>query len=116
MAVCQEYALQANADQATAGELWIQALTYFRDLPTPQDEIYLERALTAMSGDRADKEKNKDEVLSPLLVLEILQNKPKLKFSVIKKYLVNRLEVQDRVIRKNSKQVDENTSKIKLMR
>ena len=35
MAVCQEYALQAHADQATAGELWIQALTYFRDLPTP---------------------------------------------------------------------------------
>ena len=71
-----------------------------------------------MSNEK-DKEKNKDkkdEVLSPLLVLEILQNKPKLKFSVIKTYLVNRLEVQDRVIRKNSKQVDENTQKIKQMR
>jgi len=95
MAVCQEYSLQANADQATAGELWIQALTYFRDLPAPQDEIYLERALSTMSN-VTDKDKNKDkkdEVLSPLLVLEILQNKPRLKFSVIKKYLVNRLEV-----------------------
>ena len=71
-----------------------------------------------MSNEK-DKEKNKDkkdEVLSPLLVLEILQNKPKLKFSVIKKYLVNRLEVQDRVIRKNSKQVDGNVQKIKAMR
>ena len=71
-----------------------------------------------MSNEK-DKEKNKDkkdEVLSPLLVLEILQNKPRLKFSVIKKYLVNRLEVQDKVIRKNSKQVEENTHKIKSMR
>jgi len=71
-----------------------------------------------MSNEK-DKEKNKDkkdEVLSPLLVLEILQNKPRLKFSVIKKYLVNRLEVQDKVIRKNSKQVEENTQKIKSMR
>ena len=67
----------------------------------------------------SDKEKNKDkkdEVLSPLLVLEILQNKPKLKFSVIKKYLVNRLDVQDRVIKKHTKQVDENMDKIKKMR
>lgn len=74
MAVCQEYSTQSNSDQATAGELWIQALTYFRDLPPPQDEIYLERALSAMSN-ISDKEKNKDkkdEVLSPLLVLEIL--------------------------------------------
>ena len=118
MAVCQEYSTQSNSDQATAGELWIQALTYFRDLPPPQDEIYLERALSAMSN-ISDKEKNKDkkdEVLSPLLVLEILQNKPKLKFSVIKKYLVNRLDVQDRVIKKHTKQVDENMDKIKKMR
>lgn len=48
MSVCQEYSQKAGSDQATAGDLWIQALTYFRDLPPPQDEIYLERALSAM--------------------------------------------------------------------
>ena len=71
-----------------------------------------------MSNEK-EKEKNKDkkdEVLSPLLVLEILQNKPRLKFSVIKKYLVNRLEVQDKVTRKNQFQVEENMQKIKQMR
>ena len=56
------------------------------------------------------------EVLSPLLVLEILQSKPNLKFKVIKKYLLNRLEAQDKVIRKNNKAVDKNMEKIKTMR
>lgn len=51
-------------------------------------------------GNEDGKDK-KDEVLSPLLVLEILKNKPKLKFKVIKNYLLNRLKVQDRVIRKH---------------
>ena len=50
------------------------------------------------------------------MVLEILQSKPNLKFKVIKKYLLNRLEVQDRVIRKNNKAVDANMEKIKTMR
>ena len=39
-------------------------------------------------------------------MLEILKkqkpNQPNLKFSVIKQYLLNRLEVQDRIIRKNT--------------
>jgi vacuolar protein sorting-associated protein 11 len=79
----------------------------------------LERALSIISNEK-DKEKTKDskkdEILSPLLVLEILQSKPNLKFKVIKKYLLNRLEVQDRIIKKNNKQVEENMSKIKGMR
>jgi uncharacterized coiled-coil protein SlyX len=88
--------------------LWIQALTYFRDLPIPDCNNYLERSLSAI-----DK---KDEVLSPLLVLEILQSKPNLKFSVIKNYLLSRLQVQDKLIRKNNKQVDENMEQISQMR
>jgi hypothetical protein len=48
-----------------------------------------------------DAKDKKDEVLSPLLVLEILKDKPNLKFKVIKKYLLNRLKIQDRVIRKH---------------
>ena len=53
------------------GDLWIQALTFFRDLDDdrvdkfmPSDtEIYLERALNFIG------EKN---ILSPLLILEIV--------------------------------------------
>jgi hypothetical protein len=91
-------------------------LTYFRDLQAPKDEHYLEKALSSMSNSKDDagedvKDK-KDEVLSPLLVLEILKDKPNLKFKVIKKYLLNRLKIQDRVIRKHENQVDENMKKI----
>jgi hypothetical protein len=52
-----------------------------------------------------EKEKDKDkkeEIISPLLVLEILKSKPHLKFKVIKQYLLNRLDIQDRQIRKNT--------------
>ncbi len=52
-------------------------------------------------------------ILSPLLILEIIQNKPKLKFKVLKKYLLDRLETQDKVIKKNNKKVEDNMSKIK---
>lgn len=106
MKVCEEYAASPNSDPSTTGDLWIQALTYFRDLESPHCEMCLERALSIISNEK-DKEKakdsKKDEILSPLLVLEILQSKPNLKFKVIKKYLLNRLEVQDRIIKKNNK-------------
>jgi hypothetical protein len=68
---------ESNAD------LWIQALTYFRDLEGEESEIYLEKALNFIG------EKN---ILSPLLILEIIQNKPTIKFRVLKKYLLERLE------------------------
>lgn len=114
--VCEETQNSPNANPATCGDLWIQALTYFRDLPDPLCNNYLERALSALSFEKdKGKDSKKDEILSPLLVLEILQSKPKLKFSVIKKYLLGRLEVQDRLIRKNNKQVDENLKKIEQM-
>jgi hypothetical protein len=72
MKVCEEYAALPNADPSTAGDMWIQALTYFRDqLPSPDCEISIERALSIISSER-DKDKSKEEILSPLLVLEIL--------------------------------------------
>lgn len=75
MKVCEEYASSSNSDPSTTGDLWIQALTYFRDLESPDCEICLERALSIISNEK-DKDKakdsKKDEILSPLLVLEIL--------------------------------------------
>ena len=72
--------MQSGGD--TAGDLWIQALTYFRDLEGDDCEIYLEKALEKIG------EKN---ILSPLLILEIVANKPSIKFKVLKKYLLERL-------------------------
>ena len=54
----------------------------------------------------------KNNILSPLLILEIVQKKPTLRFKVLKKYLLDRLETQDKVIKKNNKKVEENMSKI----
>ena len=87
--------------------MWIQALTYFRDLDSEDSEIYLEKALNIIG------EKN---ILSPLLILEIVANKPTIKFKVLKKYLLERLEQQDKIIKKNNKKVDDNMEKINKMK
>lgn len=93
MEVCEKYAKSENADPSISGDLWIQALTYFRDLPSPNCEIFLSKALAIIGGEKDKSKDKRDEVISPLLVLEILQSRPNLKFSVIKNYLINRLEV-----------------------
>ena len=87
--VCREYQKLESNDPSVARDLWIQALIYFRDLPTPNDGKYLGKALAIISSDR---ESSKEDVLNPLLVLEILKSKPKLKFGVIRDYLLKRLE------------------------
>lgn len=66
MEVCKRY-----GNSESAGDLWIQALTFFRDLEDdkldktkPSDcEIYLEKALSIIA---------EQNILSPLLVLEIV--------------------------------------------
>lgn len=87
--MCREYHKQENNDPSLARDLWIQALTYFRDLPSQDSGKMLGKALSIISSDKEDK---KEDVLNPLLVLEILKSKPKLKFGVIRDYLLKRLE------------------------
>ena len=65
--------------------MWIQALTFFRDLEggvPGEAEDYLQRALEII-GDK--------KILSPLLVLEIVQATKNLKFKILRKYLLERL-------------------------
>ena len=95
MKVCTEYQNSPNMDPSVCGDLWIQALTYFRDLSPLSSETYLKRALAEISEEKTGNkaipgkaEAKKEDILSPLLVLEILQSKPSLKFSVIKNYLL----------------------------
>ena len=86
-------------------DLWIQALTFFRDLDgvAGEAEDYLQRALQTI-GDK--------KILSPLLVLEIVQARKNLKFKVLRRYLLDRLRSQDEVIKKSKKKVDENMEAI----
>ena len=90
------------------GDLWIQALTFFRDLdPASGDaEEYLSKALEIIG---------EHKILSPLLVLEIVQAKKNLKFKVLRKYLLERLKSQYEVIKKSKKKVDENMEQITKM-
>ena len=91
-------------------DLWIQALTFFRDLKEGDgdnsSEAYLQKALQII-GD--------NKILSPLLVLEIVQAKKNLKFKVLRKYLLERLKQQDEVIKKSKRKVDENMEHIQKM-
>lgn len=58
--------MQKEDKSGVDGDLWIQALTYFRDLKRIEDcEKYLELALEFIG---------QNNVLSPLLVLEILSD------------------------------------------
>lgn len=66
-------------------------------------EAYLQKALQII-GD--------NKILSPLLVLEIVQAKKNLKFKVLRKYLLERLKQQDEVIKKSKRKVDENMEHI----
>jgi hypothetical protein len=86
-------------------------LTFFRDLDPAvaggaDAEEYLERALKII-GD--------NKILSPLLVLEIVQSRKNLKFKVLRGYLLERLKQQDEVIKKSRKKVDENLTEIAKM-
>jgi hypothetical protein len=84
---------------ADSGELWIQALTYFRDLK--ENDIathFIEKALEFIGS---------HNVLSPLLVLEILKEKKELKFSVIKKFMMSKLKTQTKTIKEKKRKVEE---------
>lgn len=119
------------------GDLWIQALTFFRDLKRVEDcEKYLEEALEYIG---------ENNILSPLLVLEILSdtkekdtrsnnkgnrqegsglNVPKksssktnqLRFKVLKKFLISKLKTQVDSIEKNSDKVEEHLKSINSMK
>jgi len=96
MKVCEDATIgqknafdQTGQDSPESGELWIQALTYFRDRTSPPAvsdrvcEEYLMNALDFIAD---------HNVLSPLLVLEILAEKKNLKFRVLKKFMKLKLK------------------------
>lgn len=87
--------LDGQKDRAQQdADLWIQALTYFREL---KDNRVDRDKYIKMSLDHIGKNK----ILSPLLVLEIFGSAADMKFEVIKDFLVEKLKEQQQVIRGN---------------
>ena len=70
-----------QANESTNGDLWIQALTYFRDQPGSEPQLKM-----------ALDEIRKKNILSPLLVLEILKENSSLKFGVLREFLLQNLK------------------------
>jgi hypothetical protein len=75
--VCEE---ATKNDPGSSGDMWIQALTYFRELPFPNCQTEIVKCLDIIKNaekDNNDKGKDKrEEIISPLVVLEILKTKP----------------------------------------
>jgi hypothetical protein len=81
--VCKGEAFIVQHNEPVNGDLWIQALTYFRDQQGSEEEMK-----------QALEEIRKKNILSPLLVLEILKENPKLKFGVLRNFLLQSLKTQ----------------------
>ena len=89
------------------GDMWIQALTYFRDQAEPHDIRNNELLIAALKDIR---EKN---ILSPLLVLEILKRNPNLRFGVLKSFMLEHLKTQQKRIDKHNARLNEEMTKIR---
>lgn len=84
------------------GNLWIQALTYFRDTAGCDEQLMI-----------ALKEIREKGILAPLLVLEILKDNPKLKFGVLKSFLLENLRSQVKQINKSNEKLQKDLANIK---
>lgn len=88
-----------GATSTESSELWIQALTFYRDMEKKEEcEKYLQMALEYIG---------RMNILSPLLVLEILQTKKDLKFKVLKQFLHAKLGQQSGTIKQKKRKVTE---------
>lgn len=86
--------------------MWIQALTYFRDQASPHDTRHNELLITAL------KEIREKNILSPLLVLEILKNNKNLRFGILKSFMLEHLKNQQKRIDKHNTRLNEEVTKI----
>ena len=90
--------------------MWIQALTYFRD----QNDSYGKLRPDAQENlEKALKEIREKNILSPLLVLEILKANQKLPFSIVKSFLLENLKTQQKRIDKHNARKNEEVAKIR---
>jgi hypothetical protein len=83
---------------------WIQALNYFINISGgEQIEKYIKLILSKVSD---------NEVLSPILVLEILKKKQNMKYETVKDFIVNSLAKEKKNLDSDKKEFDTNYSKL----
>ena len=99
--VCQGNAFILQ-NEPINGDMWIQALTYFRDQSDSDEQL--------IAALREIREKN---ILSPLLVLEILKGNSNLKFGLVKSFLLENLKTQQKRIDKHNSRLGDELSKIR---
>jgi hypothetical protein len=87
--------------------LWIQTLSYFSLKEGDQCQAEIIQVLGHI---------DKDNLLPPLLVLQILSQKPSATLSVIKKYIVQRLEQDQQQISEVQKHIRESNDEIDRMK
>lgn len=104
--VCQGNAFILQKEPIN-GDMWIQALTYFRDQADSHNSRNDELLREAL---REIREKN---ILSPLLVLEILKRNPNLRFGVLKSFMLEHLRTQQKRIDKHETRKNEEMTKIR---
>ena len=97
MEICKSNATRDEHDDAeTYQDIWISALTYFRDLEDQaQSEARLTEALKFITNE--NDQRDRQDGIDPRIVINILQDsKPKLKFTVLKNYLLNSVNAKAR--------------------
>lgn len=83
---------------------WIQALNYFINIDGgEQIENYIKLILNKVS---------ENELLSPILVLEILKKKPNMKFETVKNFITNSLSKEKKNLDLDKKEFEANYTKL----
>jgi len=82
--------------------LWIQALTYFASLDDDGTGVKYEKEIADVL-DNIDKQ----GLMSPLLVLQILSQKPSMPLNVVKTYITNCLQAESKTLEQSQREIDE---------
>jgi len=91
--------------------LWIQALTYFATLDDDDNGAKYEKEI----GDVLHNIDNQN-LMSPLLVLQILSQKPSMPLNVVKSYITDCLTAESKILEENQREIDgyrEETAKLR---
>lgn len=102
MLLCREYGAEDN-------DMWLQGLTYFSSKEDSQSLDYIQRILSDLSQSRTN-------ILSPLIVLEILSKNRRLDFGIVKDYLKRQVGKYFTSVEKDRQSLEENTRHINEMR
>lgn len=96
--ICENFGRMEN-------NFWIQALNYFINIINGGEQIeeYIKLILNKVV---------ENELLSPILVLEILKKKPNMKFETVKNFIVNSLTKEKKNLDSDKKEFEANYSKL----